>query len=127
MERFMKAAYRAYEIHHQKTPTLDYFFINANYALHKVKFADILYIEGLKDYVQIYIEGQKRPLISKNTLKSIEQKLPTRDFERVHRSYIVNLARIDKIKGNKLYLGNTEIPISEHSIEALLKTVGYER
>jgi DNA-binding LytR/AlgR family response regulator len=110
MERFMKAVNKAIEqkgLHtaadqHQPTTTLgdghDYFFVKADKKLVRVKFSEIVYIEGLKDYVIIRLEQGR--VISLQTMKSLEDKLPQRDFVRIHRSYIVAMDKIHAIVGN---------------------------
>lgn len=98
-------------------------FVNVDYGLVKVKLADVTYIEGLKDYIKIYTEDSTRAIIPKMSLKAIEEKLPFSRFMRVHRSFIVNLAKIEKIKGIKLFIGETEIPVSDNLLETLIQKV----
>ena len=76
----------------------DYIFVKADKKLIRVKFSDILYIEGLKDYVIIRLEVGR--VISLQTMKSLEDKLPSSQFVRVHRSYIVGMNKIQAIVGN---------------------------
>ena len=76
----------------------DYIFVKADKKLIRVKFSDILYIEGLKDYVIIRLEAGR--VISLQTMKSLEDKLPPAQFVRVHRSYIVGMNKIQAIVGN---------------------------
>ena len=76
----------------------DYIFVKADKKLIRVKFSDILYIEGLKDYVIIRLEAGR--VISLQTMKSLEDKLPASQFVRVHRSYIVGMNKIQAIVGN---------------------------
>jgi DNA-binding LytR/AlgR family response regulator len=122
IERFIKAAYRANEIFQQKD-TRDAIFVNVDYALVKIKLAEINYVEGLKDYIKIYIEDQSKAVLTKSTMKAFEERLPKKTFMRVHRSFIVNLDKIQKIKGLKVYIKNTEIPISEQNLESLLQVL----
>ena len=89
-------------------------FIKVDGALRKVDLADILYVEGMKDYVMFYIEGQKRPLVTHLTMKSVEDMLPESQFMRVHRSYIVALDRIRSVDRNDcLYIGEEIIRVTE--------------
>jgi DNA-binding LytR/AlgR family response regulator len=121
VERFAKAAYRAYERYQQYPPDgIDSIFVNVEYALVRIKLAEIQYIEGLKDYVKIFVEGINRPILTKATLKSIEEKLSSKAFMRIHRSYIVNLSKIDKLKGTKVYIQAATIPVSEQLLDKLL-------
>jgi DNA-binding LytR/AlgR family response regulator len=121
IERFTKTAFRALELHQNKE--IENIFVNVDYGLVKIKLADVTYVEGLKDYIKIYTEDSKRAIITKMSLKAMEEKLSSNKFMRVHRSFIVNLAKIEKIKGIKLFIGETEIPISENLLEALIQKV----
>jgi DNA-binding LytR/AlgR family response regulator len=75
----------------------------------KVHFSDILYIEGLKDYVIIYIQNQK--VITLMNIKTIHDLLPKSSFVRVSKSYIINVNKIDSVDNNTVYIGKSEIPI----------------
>jgi DNA-binding LytR/AlgR family response regulator len=136
LERFTKAAYKALDLHQKKqnalNPTVvyqkaeeapDYFFVNVEYSLVKIQMKDITYIEGLKDYVKIFLASQTRPVLTKSTMKGIEEKLPTNKFMRVHKSYIINLDRIESIRGKSVTVNKYEVPVSDTSIEELLKLV----
>ncbi len=124
-ERFFKAANKAYELfglrkgnsNIQASPiqnepsSPDYIMIKSEYTTIKIRFDDILYIEGLKDYVKIFT-GDKRHL-TKSTMKNIENKLPVEKFMRVHKSYIVSLDKIEKIENNRILFGDNRIPIGD--------------
>ena len=90
-----------------------FLFLKSEYKIRRINFNDILYIEGLKDYIKVYISGEIKPIISLNSIKSLEQKLPETGFMRVHRSFIVNLNRIDIIENNRIVFGKAYIPISD--------------
>jgi DNA-binding LytR/AlgR family response regulator len=77
----------------------------------KILFSDILYIEGLDDYLKIHIQNQKT-VVTRMTLKVILQKLPVNEFMRVHRSFIVAISKIDKIRNKIIYINDKEIPVS---------------
>lgn len=95
-------------------PQHPFIFIRAEYKLMRVNFEDILYIEGLKDYSKIYTTpAAGKAIITLQNLKSFEEKLSPDDFIRVHRSYIVSLARIDVIHKNSILIGKHEIPVSD--------------
>ena len=81
--------------------------------------AKIIYIEGLKDYVKIYIDEEPRPLLSLMSLKSLEEQLPAQQFVRVHRSFIVRTDKIKVIERNRIVFGKEYIPISD-SYKAVL-------
>ena len=94
-------------------PQEDYLFLKVEYQLVRVAYQDILYIEGLKDYVKVHLKSETRPLLSLTSLKNLEEKLPARRFMRVHRSYIVNLERIESITRTSIQIGDTTIPVSD--------------
>lgn len=88
-------------------------FIKSEYRIIKVKFEDILFCEGMKDYTQIYVKGKTDPILTLNNLKSFFSRLPPDEFFRVHRSYIVSLGHIDSIVRNEIYIGKKIIPIGD--------------
>lgn len=97
-------------IHHRNNR---FVFVKSEYKIIKVKFEDILFCEGMKDYTQIYTKGRAEPILTLNNLKSFSFKLPSEEFIRVHRSYIVSLAHIDSIARNEIYIGKKIIPIGD--------------
>ena len=121
-DRFLKAALKAkeyYEVRQKndadKTPVAeagDYFFIKADNKLVKVLFNDILFIEALQNYVVIHT--QERKLITYLTFKSVEEYLPSSQFIKVHKSFIVSATKIDSIEGNDIRIGQHYIPISRN-------------
>lgn len=74
---------------------------------------NILYIEGLKDYIKIYEEGHEKPLLSLMSMKSMEEMLPSQRFMRVHRSYIVQKSKIRVVEHNRIVFGKTYIPVGD--------------
>ena len=96
----------------------DYLFIKADMQVKRIEFDDILYLEGLKDYVKLYLESSKTPLVFLATMKSLEAKLPSNRFMRVHRSYIVHLEKIKAIERYRILFGNERIPVSQQYKEA---------
>ncbi|MCK9422182.1 MAG: LytTR family DNA-binding domain-containing protein [Bacteroidales bacterium] len=136
-ERFMKAVNKAREyldLHEmaqaqgnvkEGLPRPHFFFVRADYKLVKINFNEILYIEGLKDYVKIYIGD--RPVITQMSMKTLEEKLPANDFIRVHRSFIIAFNKIDFIQKNLLTIGKKEIPVSEHYRDQLIKMINNEK
>lgn len=90
----------------------DVIFIKSDHKVIQIKYNDIKFIECIKDYVKIYTEQNEFPIVSLITMKNIEQKLPSEQFMRVHRSYIVRKDKIQLISRNKIIFGETEIPIS---------------
>ena len=84
--------------------------INANYSLQKILFSEILYIEGLDDYVKIHLQNKKL-FVSRMTMKNILEKLPAKEFIRVHRSYIIAINKINSVRNKTISLAEIEIPI----------------
>jgi len=91
----------------------EFLFLKSDYKIKRINFNDILYIEGLKDYVKVYIQNSARPIMSLTTMKLVESKLPGNRFMRIHRSFIVNLKKIDTIERSRIVFGKTYIPVSE--------------
>lgn len=90
-----------------------FLFLKSEYKIRKISFGNILYIEGLKDYIKVYHESEKAPILSINTLKSIEEKLPADRFMRIHRSFIVNLDKIETIERGRIIFGDVYIPVGD--------------
>ena len=120
-EEFLKAAKKAEKLirletteHHEKIEANNEFlFLKSEYKIRRINFNEIKYIEGLKDYVKVYLQNEPKPILSLNSLKSLEAKLPETKFMRVHRSFIVNLEKIDTIERSRIVFGKVYIPISE--------------
>jgi two-component system, LytTR family, response regulator LytT len=91
----------------------EFLFLKSDYKIKRINFNDILYIEGLKDYVKVFITNNSKPVLSLTTLKHIETKLPEKKFMRVHRSFIVNLEKIDTIERNRIVFGKEYIPVGD--------------
>lgn len=91
----------------------EYIIVKSEYKLMQIAVKDILYIEGLKDYVKIYTEGSDKSIMTLISMKALERSLPSQRFMRVHRSYIVNLSKIRVIERNRIVFGKAVIPISE--------------
>ena len=92
----------------------DYLFLKVEYQLVRIAYADILYIEGLKDYVKVYRKSDPdRALLSLTSLKALEEKLPVGQFMRVHRSFIVSLKQISAVTRNSVQIGSIIIPVSD--------------
>ena len=134
LERFTKAALKAWEMHEKRpgaepvpetAKTADFFFVNVEYALVKISIPDITYIEGMKDYVKIYLATAKKPVLTKSTLKAIEEKLPPQQFMRVHKSFIVHVEKIESIRNREIRIGEAEIPVGESNLEELLRVLGH--
>lgn len=141
LDRFAKAANKALDIKLKSqsqvktvenppanvSATPDSFFVNVEYSLVRINFIEITHIEGMKDYVKIFLSTSAKPVLTKSTLKGIESKLPEKGFMRVHKSYIVNLSRIESIRSRQIYIGEHEIPVSESVMEDLLDAINYSK
>ncbi|WP_375374082.1 LytR/AlgR family response regulator transcription factor [Hymenobacter aerilatus] len=99
-------------------PEEEYLFLKIEYQLVRVAFQDILYIEGLKDYVKVHLTGDARPLLSLTSLKVLEEKLPARRFMRIHRSTIVALDKIRAVTRNSVQIEDQTLPVSDQYKEA---------
>ncbi len=88
-------------------------FVRSEYALIKIPFSEILYIETLDDYIKIHLAG-KKPVLTLSSLKKIMEKLPAGEFLRVHRSFVVPVSRIESVRGKVISLGLAEIPIGKN-------------
>lgn len=122
-ERFQQAVEKAkefYSYQYQKENTQSYLFIRADYSLVKVNIAEILYIEGLDDYLKIHLPG-KKPVVARMTMKAIIEKLPANEFIRVHRSFIVPVSKIESIRNKVIQLSGVEIPIGTSYEEEFFK------
>ena len=97
----------------EPTDKPDFIYVKSDYKLIQISLKDILYIEGVKDYVKIHLEGESRPILSLTSLKALEEKLPTDRFIRVHRSYIVQKQKIKVIDKARIVFGKEYIPVSE--------------
>ncbi len=93
-------------------------FIKSDYKLVKISLPEVLYIEGMKDYVKIFLSTQERPVLTLMSLKALEEQLPAKSFMRVHRSYIVNLNRIDAVERSQINIRSTLIPVADQYKES---------
>lgn len=132
LDRFMKACYKAQELHQLRTapagtgPAADFFFVNVDYSLVKVLFADIVWIEGSGDYVKIHLRSAAKPLLVRTSAKTLEAELPADRFLRIHKSYIVAIASITAVRKNSLFIGELELPVGETYRDALRRVTGRE-
>lgn len=123
-ERFVQAVDKATEwiqMKQPKSPTRDFIAVHADHKVYKIKYDDILYIEGLKEYVSYYLADQR--IIALQSLKGLETLLPADRFARVHRSYIVPIHKINSIDGKEITIGDKQIPLGKMYKEAIMKRV----
>ena len=105
---------RCRDVDRQDVMSADGFvYVKSEYKLVKINFDDILYIEGVKDYIKIYFRDRRKPVMSLMNMKKLEDYLPKLQFMRVHRSFIVNMSVADMIDRGRIVAGDTFIPVSE--------------
>lgn len=123
-QRFLQAAEKAKEylqyVRQKHTPDEQFIFVRADYSLIKISLAEIDYIEGYDDYLKIHLHKQK-PVITRMTLKSLQEKLPEKQFIRIHRSYVVALGKIDSLRNKMISIGEMKLPVGNSYEEQLLK------
>jgi len=117
---FLKAVQKAEKLinlERKELPSLEirneFLFIKSDYKIRRIDFSEIHYIEGLKDYVKIFLRGEKKPVLSLSTLKALEARLPEDRFMRVHRSYIVSLETVKVIERGRIVYGEVRIPVTD--------------
>lgn len=122
LDRFIKACNKArelYDLRKQKqggggNNNTDYFFVNVDYSLLKILYTDILWIESLKDYVRINLKSSSKPVVTRMSMKQLEEDLPADRFIRVHKSFIVSKDQVTAIRKNSIFIGTMEIPVGEN-------------
>lgn len=103
----------------------DFLAVNADHKIYKIRFNDILYIEGLREYVSYYTtEGQR--IIALESLKKLEELLPANKFMRIHKSYIIPLDKVKVVEGNMVHVADKKLPIGASYREEVLKKL-FER
>jgi DNA-binding LytR/AlgR family response regulator len=129
-DRFMRAVNKAleYQGFKQKETSAahhfpDYLFVHTEYQLTKVFIHEITYIEGLRNYIKIYRTGSPKAILSKMSMKAIEEKLPAGKCARVHKSFIVFLDKIGSIRNDSIRIGETEIPVSRSYREDFFRII----
>lgn len=135
---FSRAATKAYDYFHMLQhsanpiglsaltgqPQKKYIYLKVDYQLQKIDTAEILYIEGLKDYVKVFLKSQEKPLLTLSSLKSLEEKLPADAFLRIHRSFIVGVDHIKSVTKNSVQIEQMMIPVTDqfkHGFNEFLK------
>jgi two-component system response regulator LytT len=138
-EEFLRAAQKALNYHEllNKSASLaaigtntsehaddNYLFLKVEYQLVRIALDDIMYIEGLKDYVKVHLKGIEKAVLSLTSLKALEEKLPSKRFMRVHRSFIVSLDKVTSMTKNSLQIGKVNIAIGDQYKEAFGQFLG---
>lgn len=115
-ERFTRAVNKAIDFYKYKNAdkgdTKEALFVRSEYQLVKIDLADIEYIESIEDYIRIHVSNGK-PVMSLMTLKAVLEKLPASQFKRIHRSYVIPLAKVRSVINRKVRLTATELPVSD--------------
>lgn len=127
LERFIKACNKARELQELKALRQNtageqapgYFFVNVDYSLVKISFLDILWIESLKDYARINLKSSSKPIITRMSMKQLEENLPSDKFLRVHKSFIIARDQVTAVRKNSLFIGTMEIPVGENYREII--------
>lgn len=109
-ERFVQAVQKV-RIPDEKADAQEFIFVKSDYRILRITLADIICIEGMRDYRSIDT-GSGR-VLTPASFAELEEQLPARTFQRVHKSYIVSLPRIDKVEHHRIYIGNKIIPIGD--------------
>lgn len=120
-ERFLRSVNRARDVMERKQPGPDYFFIKCNNGYEKVFHESILYVEACQNYICIHTAGEKYMTLT--PMRSLEEQLPSGDFLRVHKSYIVATGKIRKLSGNEITVGQAKIPVSKNYKDAVMKII----
>ena len=136
-ERFLKAVNKAQDYlsileKNQALPAAEennyssqFIFVKSDYKLVKIEIAEIQYIESLKDYIKIVVGG--KPVMTLSSMKAIEEKLVAPDFIRVHRSFMVNIRKIQYIHRNFVMVGDKEIPIGDNYKDSFLQVINQKK
>ena len=151
LDRFMKACNKAQELYQLRNPPPppsappasagapfvgtsspgvppaggpDFFFLNVDYSLLKILFADIIWIEGSGDYVKIHLKSSAKPLLVRMSTRAMENELPAARFIRIHKSYIVAVESITAVRKNSLFIKDLELPIGETYREVIGQLTG---
>lgn len=133
-DRFFKAVSKAYDLFNLKAsskqplhpetaplPQQDYIMVRVEYSTVKINIKDILYIEGLKDYVKIATVNKN--YVTKSSMKNVEDKLPQDKFIRIHKSFIVHLDKVEAFENNHVVIGDTRIPLGSNNRDAFLNFI----
>jgi DNA-binding LytR/AlgR family response regulator len=138
LQRFMKACNKAQELFQLKSKPKSasaipppanpgYFFVNVDYSLLKVVFDDITWIEGLKDYIKIHLKSTGKAIVTRMSIKSLEEQLPSDTFIRIHKSFIVSARHITAVRKSSVFIGEMELPVSDNYRDAINAITGRQQ
>jgi two-component system LytT family response regulator len=126
LERFIAASNKALELFRLKNSSAternkpaSYFFVNVDYSLLKIMFADVVWVEGLRDYIKIHLKSTNKPVVVRMSMRAVEDELPAHGFIRIHKSYLVAIESITAIKKTSVFIGELELPVGDTYREAI--------
>ena len=129
--RFVKAVSKAKELHELRNNDItnenddkEFIFVKSEYENIKINTKDIVYIQGLKDYIKIYVKDCTKSVLTLMSFKSILEKLPCKYFLRIHRSYIINIQHVSAHQKNKIIVNGERLPIGETYKNDVLNKLG---
>ncbi|WP_217452190.1 LytR/AlgR family response regulator transcription factor [Mucilaginibacter humi] len=122
-KRFAAAIERAIEYHEYKSGDSnaedEAIYVHSEYRTIKINLKEIEYPESMQDYVKIYLSGNSKPILTLQTLKSLLEKLPEKQFVRIHRSYAISLKQVKSIHNRKVQLHSIELPVGTSYIDTI--------
>jgi DNA-binding LytR/AlgR family response regulator len=127
-ERFLRAVTKANEIFMFRKggppkQAVEFIFVQADYNLVKIPLSEVTHIEGLKDYVKIHLTTSTRPVITRMSMKSLEELLPSEKFMRVHKSFIISIDKIISVRKGRIKIGIAEVPLSDSYSEKFYQLI----
>ena len=122
-ERFLQAVNKAVDLISSTSNPLekDYLLVKSEHKVHKIKYEDIRYIQSMREYVAYFLP--KRKILALNSLKKLEEELPSDQFIRIHKSYIIPIQKVTTLEGNMVHIGNEKLPIGNLYKEEVLKRI----
>ena len=132
LDRFIKACNKAWElfglkikgVNSTKENAPDFLFVPVEYSLVKVVVSNIIWIEGLKDYIKIHLHDTSKPIVTRMNMKAMEDDLPASKFIRIHKSYIVSIDYITAVRKSSVFIGDLELPVGENYRDAVATLTG---
>lgn len=132
LDRFIKACNKAWELFSLKTKrenpakenTTEFLFVPVEYSLVKIVVANIVWIEGLKDYIKIHLHDTSKPIVTRMNMKAMEDDLSNSKFIRIHKSYIVSIDYITAVRKSSVFIGDFELPVGENYRDAVAALTG---
>ena len=125
IERFLKSALKAKAFYEQKhktsPPGADYFFVKCDGKIERIELRELLYVKALENY--IILQTIQKKYVTYLTMKSLEEYLPHEQFVKIHKSYLVPIAKIDRIEGNEVHIGNEKLPLSRNLRAEVLEKI----